>query len=117
MALLLAVIGIYRVIAYSVGQRTQEVGIRRALGAQQADILRLVLSQGLGLALGGVALGLSGTLALTRVMKNLLFHVSTTDPMTFLGIAVLFFVVALVASFIPAKRAARIDPMAALRIG
>ncbi len=114
-ALLLAVIGIYGVIAYSVAQRTQEVGIRRALGAQQSDILRLVVAQGFALSLGGVALGIAGAFALTRVMKNLLFHVSATDPATFAGIAVLFLLVALAASYIPARRAARIDPMAALR--
>jgi predicted permease len=116
-ALLLAVIGIYGVIAYSAAQRTQEMGIRRALGAQQADILGLMLGQGLGLALAGVAIGIGGALALTRVMARLLFNVSATDPVTFLGVAVLFVVVALLASFIPAWRAARIDPMTALRVG
>jgi predicted permease len=116
-ALLLAVIGMYGVIAYSVAQRTQEVGIRRALGAQQADILRLVLSQALGLAMTGVAIGIGGAFALTRVMKNLLFHVSATDPATFVGMAVLFIVVALVASYLPAHRATKIDPMTALRVG
>ncbi len=116
-ALLLAVIGIYGVIAYSVAQRTQELGIRRALGAQQSDILRLVVSQGLVLALAGVAIGAAAALALTRVMKSLLFQVSATDPPTFLGMALLFLAIALLASFIPAKRATRIDPMAALRVG
>ena len=114
-ALLLAVVGVYGVIAYSVAQRTQEVGIRRALGAQQSDILLLVLSQGVGLALGGVVLGVAGAIALTRVMTNLLFHVSATDPETFAAIALLFVLVALAASYIPARRASRIDPMAALR--
>ncbi len=116
-ALLLAVIGIYGVIAYSVAQRTQEVGIRRALGAQHGDILRLVLGQGLGLALAGVSIGIGGAYALTGVMKSFLFHVSPTDPVTFIGIAALFVAVALAASYIPARRAARIDPMAALRVG
>ncbi len=116
-ALLLAIIGMYGVIAYSVARRTQEVGIRRALGAQQADILRLILGQGLALALAGVAIGIGGAFALTRVMKSLLFHVTATDPATFAGIAILFIVVALAASYIPARRAARIDPMVALRIG
>jgi predicted permease len=115
-ALLLALIGIYGVIAYSVAQRTQEVGIRRALGAQQADILRLVISQGLTLALAGIVLGIGGALALTRLMKTLLFHVSATDPITFAGVAVLFLLAALAASYIPAHRASRIDPMAALRV-
>jgi putative ABC transport system permease protein len=116
-ALLLATVGIYGVIAYSVAQRTQEVGIRRALGAQQTDILRLILGQGLGLVLGGIAIGTGGALALTRVMKNLLFHVDSTDPVTFVGIALLFVVVALAASYIPARRAAKVDPMSALRVG
>jgi len=116
-ALLLALIGIYGVIAYSVAQRTQEVGIRRALGAQQADILRLVIRQGLVLALVGIAFGLSGAFALTRLMKTLLFQVSTTDPATFAIVAALFLLAALAASYIPAHRAARIDPMAALRVG
>jgi predicted permease len=115
-AVLLAVIGIYGVIAYSVAQRTQEVGIRRALGARQSDILWLVIGQGFVLALAGIALGLGGAFALTRVMKTLLFHVSATDPATFGGTALLFLVVALAASYIPARRAVRIDPMAALRV-
>ena len=115
-AVLLAVIGIYGVIAYSVAQRTHEVGIRRALGAQHGDILRLVVGQGFGLAAAGVVLGLGGAFALTRVMKDQLFGVSATDPATFAGIALLFILVALVASYIPARRAARIDPMAALRV-
>ena len=114
-ALFLAVIGIYGVIAYSVAQRTQEVGIRRALGAQQADILRMVLSQALGLALAGVAIGDAGALWLTRLMKSMLFQVSSADPATYLGITALFLVVALAASLLPARRASRIDPMTALR--
>ena len=116
-ALVLAVVGIYGVIAYSVAQRTQELGIRRALGAQHGDILRLVLGQALGLALAGVILGVGGALALTRVMTGLLFHVSPTDPATFVGVALLFLFVALAASYLPARRAARIDPMEALRVG
>ncbi len=116
-ALILALVGMYGVIAYSVVQRTQEVGIRRALGAQQSDILQLVLTQGVALALAGIAIGTAGAFALTRVMKTLLFHVSATDPATFFGIALLFVIAALVASYIPARYAARIDPMKALRIG
>ncbi|MGA8598639.1 MAG: FtsX-like permease family protein, partial [Bryobacteraceae bacterium] len=116
-AVLLAVVGIYGVIAYSVAQRTHEVGIRRALGAQQSDILRLVLGHALNLALAGISIGIAGAFALTRIMKNLLFHVSATDPVTFAGIALLFATVALVASYIPARRALRIDPMTALRVG
>ena len=115
-ALLLALIGIYGLIAYSLAQRTREVGIRRALGAQHRDILRLVVGQGLGLALAGVAVGVGGAVALTRVMTGLLFHVSATDPATFAGIALLFILVALAASYIPARRATRIDPMEALRV-
>ncbi len=115
-ALLLAVIGIYGVIAYSVVQRTQELGIRRALGAQHGDILWLVMGQGLLLALSGIAAGLAGAFALTRVMTSVLFHVSPVDPVTFAAVALLFLVVALLATYIPARRAARIDPMAALRV-
>lgn len=117
MALLLAMLGIYGVIAYSVAQRTQEVGIRRAMGARERDILRWILGQGLRLTLAGVVLGTGAALALTRVLKSLLFHTATTDPATFIGVALLFVVVALLASFIPARRATRIDPMAALRVG
>jgi putative ABC transport system permease protein len=116
-ALLLAVIGVYGVISYSVAQRTKEVGIRRALGAQQANILRLVLGQALGLTLAGAVLGIVGAIALTRVMKHLLFQVSATDPLTFAGITLLLILVALAASYIPARRATRIDPTAALRFG
>jgi putative ABC transport system permease protein len=115
-ALLLALIGIYGVIAYSVAQRTREMGIRRALGAQQSDILRLVVAQGFRLALTGVAVGIAGAYGLTRLMQSLLFHVSPTDPGTFAAVALLFLLVALAASYFPARRATRIDPMAALRI-
>jgi putative ABC transport system permease protein len=115
-AVLLALIGIYGVIAYSVAQRTQEIGIRRALGAQRVDILRLVVGQGLVLAVGGGAIGIGGAFALTRVIKGLLFGVSATDLGTFVGVAGLFIGVALVACLIPAYRAARVEPMAALRM-
>ena len=98
-------------------RRTKEVGIRRALGAQQGDILRLVLRRALGLTLAGAVLGIGGALALTRVMKSLLFQVSATDPLTFAGITLLLILVALAASYIPARRATRIDPTAALRFG
>ena len=116
-SLLLTMIGIYGVVAYSVAQRTKEVGIRRALGAQQADILQLVLWQVLGLTLAGVVLGVAGAFALTRVMKHLLFEVSATDPWAFAAIALLLVFVSVAASYIPAYRATRIDPMAALRFG
>ena len=115
-ALLLALIGVYGVIAYSVAHRTREMGIRRALGAQHSDILRLVVGQGLVLALAGIGLGVAGAFALTRVMKTLLFHVSATDPATFTGVAMLFLLVALASSYFPARRATRIDPIAALRV-
>jgi predicted lysophospholipase L1 biosynthesis ABC-type transport system permease subunit len=114
-AALLALTGIYGVIAYSVAQRTQEIGIRRALGARYADILRLVLRQGLILAIAGIVLGAAGGLALTRFLKSLLFGVSSTDPATFAGVAFLFLAVAVAASYIPARRATRIDPMQAIR--
>ena len=116
-ALLLAVMGIYGVIAYSAAQRTPELGIRRALGAENVDILWLVAGQGLALTLAGIVLGIGGALALTRVMTSLLFHTSATDPATFAGISLLFVIAALAASYIPAQRAARIDPATALRIG
>ena len=116
-ALLLALIGIYGVIAYSVVQRTHEVGIRRALGAQRSDILGLVLKQGLVLTLTGGAFGIGGAFGLTRLIRGFLFGVTPTDPLTFAGIALLFIIVALAATFVPASRAARIDPMSALRIG
>ena len=115
-ALLLALIGIYGVIAYSVAERTQEVGIRRALGARQSDILRLVISQGLMLALTGITIGVGGAFALTRLMKTLLFQVSASDPTTFAAVAALFLLAAVAASYIPARRATQIDPMAALRV-
>jgi ABC-type antimicrobial peptide transport system permease subunit len=115
-ALLLAVIGIYGVIAYSVAQRTQEVGIRRALGARDADILWLVVGQGFMVTLTGVALGIAGALALMHLVTSLLFHTSAIDPLTFAGVALLFILVSFAASYIPARRAAKIDPMAALRI-
>jgi putative ABC transport system permease protein len=114
-ALLLAMTGIYGVIAYSVAQRTQEVGIRRALGAQQGDIIRLVLGQALGLTSAGIAIGIVAAIGMTRVMSGLLFHLSPTDPVTFALIAILFLAVAMTAAYLPARRAARIDPMAALR--
>jgi predicted permease len=116
-ATFLAVIGLYGVISYSVVQRTKEIGIRRALGAPRNNILALVARQTIGLAATGVVLGVGGAFALTRLMSDLLFQVSATDPLTFVGVATLFVGVALAAGYIPARRASGIDPLAALRIG
>jgi predicted permease len=114
-ALVLAAAGIYSVIAYSTKRRTHEVGIRMALGAQRKDVLRLILGQGAKITILGVAVGLAATFALTRLMASLLFGVSATDFVTYAGVAVLLTVVALAASFIPALRATRVDPVVALK--
>jgi predicted permease len=114
-ALVLATIGIYGVMSYLVNQGSRELGIRIALGASQRDILRLVVRQGMALALSGVAIGLSAAFLLTRLIRSLLFGVEATDPITFTGIAVLLGITTLLASYIPAKRAARIDPLISLR--
>ena len=115
LALVLSSIGIYGVISYLVGQRTQEIGIRVALGAQKNDVLRLVLSEGTRMALIGVAIGLAAAFALTRHMDKMLFGVSATDPLTFVGVAMVLLAVALLACYIPARRAMRVDPIVALR--
>jgi putative ABC transport system permease protein len=115
LALLLAVVGIYGVIAYSVGQRTHEFGIRMALGAQRYQLLLMVLSQSVRRLMIGLAVGVAGALAVTRLMGSLLFGIGPTDALTFSLMAAILLVVALIASYIPARRAAKVDPMMALR--
>jgi putative ABC transport system permease protein len=115
LALVLAVSGIYGVISYSVTQRTQEIGIRMALGARATDVLRLVLTEFMRLTVVGVALGLVGAYLLTRLMTSLLFGVTPTDVTTFVLVSITLSLVALVACLIPARRAARVDPLVALR--
>jgi putative ABC transport system permease protein len=114
-ALLLAGMGIYGVISYIVSERTHEIGIRLALGAQSRNILRMVLRQGLGLAIGGAAVGLACALVVSRLIAGALYGVTPTDPLTFAGVALLLIGVALLACYIPARRALRVDPMTALR--
>ena len=114
-ALALGIVGIYGVISFFVSQRTREIGVRVALGAQAGDVLKLVLHEGLSLTFIGVALGLAAALALTRFLGSLLYGVGAKDPLSFAGVAVLFAIVAFAACYIPARRAMRVDPLVALR--
>jgi putative ABC transport system permease protein len=114
-ALLLATTGVFGVMAYSVSRRTREIGVRVALGAAKGDVLRMILGQGLRTIFIGAAIGLTGSLALTRTVQSLLFGVSATDPLTLGGVTLLLVAAALLACYIPARRATKLDPMIALR--
>jgi putative ABC transport system permease protein len=115
LALGLTAVGLYGITAYTVAQRTQEIGIRMALGAKHGDVLRMILGQGTRLVLMGEAIGVVGALALARSIASLLYGVSATDPLTFVFVATALAMVALTACYIPARRAAKIEPMVALR--
>ena len=115
LALVLAGIGIYGVIAYSVAQRANEIGIRMALGAQRADVLRLVLAQGGRISASGIVIGSAASVGLARFMANLLYAVRALDPATFAAVAFMLALIAMVASYIPARRTSRVDPLIALR--
>jgi ABC-type antimicrobial peptide transport system permease subunit len=117
LALALASVGIYGVISYSVSQRTHELGLRMALGAQTGDLLKLILRHGLTLAGAGIGIGLIAAIFFTRLMESLLFGIAAFDPATFILVAVLLGLVALIATLVPALRAARVDPMVSLRFG
>jgi putative ABC transport system permease protein len=114
-AMFLAAIGIYGVMAYSVAQRTQEIGVRMALGARPLHVLRLIFGQSMGMLLIGIVVGLAGAFALTKFMRTLLFEITATDPLTYVSVVGLLAVVALLACYIPARRAAKVDPLIALR--
>jgi putative ABC transport system permease protein len=114
-AALLSAVGIYGVMSYAVSKRTREIGVRMALGADPGDVLRLVVGQGMAVAVAGAGAGLLAALLLTRLISTLLYGVKATDPMTYAGVAALLLAIALLASYLPARRAAHIDPMRALR--
>ena len=115
LALILAAIGLYGVLAFTVSQRTREIGVRIALGAQWRDVLKLILRSGMTLVVVGLTIGLAGALALTRLMSTLLFEVSPTDPITFGAVALSVILAALLACYVPARRATKVDPLIALR--
>jgi len=115
LGLILASAGLYGVVAFAVSRRTYELGIRIALGAQRKDVLKLVLKRGLTLIVIGLAIGMGGALVLTRVLSSLLYGVTPTDPVTFVAVSLLLTAVGLIASYIPARRATKVDPMIALR--
>jgi putative ABC transport system permease protein len=115
LALLLAAIGIYGLIAYNVTQRTHEIGIRMALGAERGDVMRLLLGQGMVLAGLGIGMGIAGSLGLTRLLESYLYRVQPTDPIALSSTALLLGAVAMLASYIPARRATKVDPLIALR--
>jgi len=114
-ALLLATAGVLGVMAYSVSRRTREIGVRMALGAEAGDVLRMILGEGLRTVVVGVAIGIAGSLALTRTVESLLFGVAATDPLTFAAVILLLTVAALLACYLPARRATRVEPIVALR--
>jgi ABC-type antimicrobial peptide transport system permease subunit len=114
-ALTMAALGVFGVLSYTVTQRTRELGIRLALGAAPGAVRRMVVRQGLGLVVTGLVIGLAGALALVRVMSSLLYGVEPTDPLTFLSVAAVLIGVAIAASYLPARRATRVDPIIALR--
>jgi ABC-type antimicrobial peptide transport system permease subunit len=114
-ALLIAAIGVYGVLAYSVNQRTREIGLRMALGAQQAGVLRWIVGQGMLVAAAGIGIGLAGAFALSRLLASLLFGIQPRDPLTFTSVAVVLTAVAFAACLVPAIRASRVDPIVALR--